>query len=195
MKQKKAHNNIGKQTSKVYEDYIRKYIIPYIGGIYISDITKIDIHNKIINKMNSSDYAPATIGKTVRILKTSLDYAVDFELIKKIPCVKLILPQKEKSKSEIKVWKIGEVKTFLSIAKEYQYYSVFHLGLNTGMRQQEILGFSWDNVNFEKSTINIRQVLSHDGKEIINSTKTENSERTINVSDSTMNLLMNSSTK
>jgi len=50
------------------------------------------------------------------------------------------------------------------------------------MRQGEILGLRWRDIEFDRKTLNVRQTLSHTG-ELVNATKTAASSRTIALPD------------
>ena len=64
------------------------------------------------------------------------------------------------------------------------------LALTGGIRTEEIFGLSWNDVNFKKSTISIRQVSVYIPGEIITKgPKTDDSARTISLPASTMELL------
>ncbi|MDQ0856559.1 hypothetical protein QFZ72_000038 [Bacillus sp. V2I10] len=48
----------------------------------------------------------------------------------------------------------------------------FYLALTTGIRQGELLGLRWKDLNLEKGLLNIKQTLSHDGKTFLSGAKT-----------------------
>lgn len=65
----------------------------------------------------------------------------------------------------------------------------FHLALATGMRQGEILGLRWSDIDFDRRLISVRQTLSHDGKELKSGAKTKTIIRTISIDPNTARLL------
>lgn len=130
---------------------------------------------------------PSLIKKTFEIIRNSLEHAVDFEMIPKNPAKKVKLPKS--NIKEMNIWDENEVNCFLEVAKKDQIYIVFILGLTTGMRQGEILGLRWKDVDLEKGLINIKQTLSHDGKTFLSGAKTKSSLRTINLPLATINHL------
>ncbi|MCR8630715.1 site-specific integrase [Paenibacillus radicis (ex Xue et al. 2023)] len=69
-----------------------------------------------------------------------------------------------------------------------RYYIALLLALMTGMRQGEILGLRWRDVDFNRKMITVRQSLNHDGKEF-GPPKTQCSIRSIRIDDGTIAML------
>jgi len=179
-------NSIGVQTAKVYNNYLQSRILPGLGNFNLSKLSTIQIQN-FIDSLSTDGLSSATVKKVYEIIRNSLEYAVDFELILKNPAIKVKLPKS--NKKEMKVWNENEINHFLKIAKADPNYIVFLLALTTGMRQGEVLGLRWKDIDLEKGLINIKQTLSHDGKNFISGAKTKSSLRTINLSKLTINML------
>jgi integrase len=84
------------------------------------------------------------------------------------------------TRKELTVWDETQLRTFLRVAKGHRLYVAFLLAASTGMRQGEILGLRWADVDLEKGTISVRQALSKDYSGFaIQETKTESSIRTV----------------
>ncbi|WP_268878069.1 MULTISPECIES: site-specific integrase [Brevibacillus] len=86
----------------------------------------------------------------------------------------------------MEVWEVEEAHTFLKSSEKDRYYIAFLLALTTGMRQGEILGLRWKDVDLEKRIISITQTLSHDGKELQIGAKTNSGNRTIAIDAETV---------
>jgi integrase len=112
---------------------------------------------------------------------------VDFNLINNNVAIKVKLPKT--NYSEMKVWNNDEANQFLKVAKTDYCYIVFKLALATGLRQGEILGLRWKDVNLEKGFLYVKQTLSHDGKSFKQGAKTKTSKRTVDLSKSTIKAL------
>ncbi len=89
-------------------------------------------------------------------------------------------------KKKMEVWEVEEAHTFLKSSEKDRYYIAFLLALTTGMRQGEILGLRWKDVDLEKRIISITQTLSHDGKELQIGAKTNSGNRTIAIDAETV---------
>lgn len=179
-------NTIGVQTVKVYKDFIQKRIKPTLGNFTLSKLSTIQIQT-VVNNLYEEGLSSSTVKKVYEIIRNSLEHAVDFELVPKNVASKVKLPKA--NKKEMNVWNGEEVNKFLEFAKDNPSYIVFYLALTTGMRQGEILGLRWKDVDLDKGLIKINQTLSHDGKIFISGAKTKSSLRTINLSLSGIKVL------
>jgi integrase len=180
-------NEIGIQTANNYTLNLKNYIIPMLGNYQIGKL-KLPTIQRFINELHENvGLKPATVRKIYTIVSAALNDAVKWEYIPKNPAQHVKLPKIECK--ELEVWNSQQVKQFLEVAKENRYYIVFYLALMTGMRQGEILGLRWKDIDFEKKQLSIYQTLSSDGKTILQGGKTVNSRRTIRLSDDTIRVL------
>ncbi len=62
-------------------------------------------------------------------------------------------------KPEIKPLEHNEIALFLKEANQDSYCNLFTVAIFTGMRQGELLGLSWENVDFKKGVIFVKQQL------------------------------------
>ncbi|QDX95472.1 site-specific integrase [Brevibacillus laterosporus] len=124
------------------------------------------------------------IQKVHTIINDSLNKAVSWEMIPKN--VASVVDRPKAGKKEVEVWELEEAHTFLKSSEKDRYYIAFLLALTTGMRQGEILGLRWKDVDLEKGVISITQTLSHDGKELQIGAKTNSGNRTIAIDAETV---------
>jgi integrase len=171
-------NNIGIQTADSYNQYLNHRIIPSLGNIKLNKLKTIDIQ-KYINALKDEGLASATIKKIFEIIRSSLEYAVDFNLIQVNVAKKVKLPKLEQK--EIAIWNIEQANSFLEVAQADSVYVAFYLAISTGLR--------WKDVDLEKGCLYVRQTLSHDGKTFLTGAKTKTSLRTIGLSEKTVETL------
>jgi integrase len=183
---KSKRTSVSIQTADTYEAYMRNRIIPYIGHVQLSQLTPALLQN-FVNDLKEEGLASSSIKKVYNIIKGSLDYAVNMELIPSNPITKIHLPKDPKK--EMSVWEVNEITTFLKVAIKDRSYPAFQLAISTGMRRGEILGLRWKDVDLEKGMLYIRQTLSKDGKQFLKGAKTEASIRSIKLSNDTIVLL------
>ncbi|MFP3339453.1 tyrosine-type recombinase/integrase, partial [Micrococcus sp. SIMBA_131] len=85
------------------------------------------------------------IRKLHTIINDSLNKALKWGMIIKNPAALVDVPKV--AKKEVEVWDDEEIEAFLEAAKDYRYYEAFLLALTTGMRQGEILGLRWKDID------------------------------------------------
>lgn len=176
-------NSAGKEVRTVeeYNSIINNHIIPAIGFKKIKDIKKYDIEQLLSNMQN----IPTTANKTLGYIKRILNDAIDNDIIIKnvannIKPFKIV-------KNERKPLTIEEDK--LLINSKHKYAPFFILMRYTGMRKEEIIPLTVNDVNLKNKTISINKavVLLHN-QPIIKSTK-NNRIRTIPILDNVYNIV------
>ncbi|MGD6896074.1 tyrosine-type recombinase/integrase [Bacillus infantis] len=175
------------RTNDTYRILIEKYVNVYFVDVPLSSLKSIHVED-FINKMHEQGYSPATIRKVYNIITNALDYAVDKGLIIKNVAKKATLPKD--NKKEMSVWTKDEVNKFLNTAKNDRLYILFVMALMTGMRQGELFGLRWRDINFETSKLTVKQTLAHNGKEFYTGAKTNAGNRSIGLSKSLIDKLM-----
>ena len=65
----------------------------------------------------------------------------------------------------------------------------FYIAITTGMRQGEILGLRWQDLNLKNQSLCIKQTLKHDGKGFLVGGKTKASRRIVDLTSETIGLL------
>src|SRR5699024_10952134 len=90
---------------------------------------------------------------------------------------------------EKNTWTKEESHQFLSVAQEYQSYIAFWLALQFGLRFSEVLGLQWKDIDFKNKILHIEQSYHEQEKEL-GRLKTDNSRRSISMSDQQAILLM-----
>lgn len=202
-------HSVKPRTVEAYEKNIRNYIVPALGSIQLSALSAVDIQ-KFYNTIVRNGYtvtrtvkgkkvteqkplSPKSIKNIHGTLHKALEKAVALNYIKFNPADHPDLPRSEKR--EIKPLDDAEISKFLSTIRGHPFETLYTVTLFTGMRQAEILGLSWDCVDFERGTILVKQQLQlyggadgTGGKYVLNTTK--NSRwRTIAPAEYVMKLL------
>ncbi|WP_405169273.1 tyrosine-type recombinase/integrase [Paenibacillus sp. FSL H3-0286] len=193
---------LAESTKDMYDSYIRNHILgTMIAEAPLANLTIIMIQDFIqmlkekkiiIGKKTPKEtmLSPNTIKKIYSIINTSLNDAVTMKKIKENPAKKIInKPATQKTKST--VWNQAQIRKFVESAEGKSRYSlVFRFTLMTGLRQAEVLGLRWKDVNFEQSIIRIQQTITHDGKTLKDGAKTDSSVRPVKLDSKTMNALI-----
>jgi len=105
------------------------------------------------------DYAGATIRQTYICMGTMLKSALMNDLIPKHPMDGVRYTKPVRAKSDIRFLTIDEQKKFLEVAKRSHNYYQYALILETGLRTGELIGLTWDAINWEKRTLTVNKTL------------------------------------
>lgn len=132
-----------------------------------------------------------TMRKLKLILNMALRKAVHIGLIPKNVADFIELPKKSKSKA-VSILSSDEINRLISIAEQEnsRILAAIKLALDTGLRRGEVLGLTWDDVDLENGKLQIRQnVVETSSKKIIQTPKTNDSIRNIQLLPETVELL------
>jgi integrase len=169
-------HSVKEQTLEGYKLMADLHIIPALGSTPVQKITAQTLQKFVTNLIDKGK-SPSYVKKILAVISGSLKRAERWELIPKNPSALIDKPRI--SKKELTVWDKHEVEQFLKVAKNDRLYIAFLLAIMTGMRQGEILGLRWKDIDFENGVISIQQTLSHDGKKFLTEAKTKSSIRSV----------------
>ncbi|WP_281885823.1 site-specific integrase [Paenibacillus sp. YYML68] len=175
-------------TLEMYTGHVQRHIVPHLGFHEIAKITSAQVEKFYVTLSEEKGLGSRTVLDIHKILKSSFEAAMKRKYVTSNPVRDAETPKV--ISQEMSVWSIEEVSKFLESARDDRYYLAFHLALATGMRQSEILGLRWKDIDFDNEVLNVRQTLSHDGKELLTQTKTKSSSRTISIDTRTVNALL-----
>lgn len=198
--------SVKKSTYGIYRQKLQ-YIVDAFADRKLPTLTSLELQaffNELvlIGGKASTGLSPTTVNTCRRYFRMCCNDAIKNGLLKTNP-VEGTKPQK-KVKKEIVVMEEHEVLRFLSIAKKGDYiyhgvsnrnlvnynrgtkymincyYNLINLALATGMRISELRGLSWNNINFSKRYINIKeQLVQTADDDEFDDPKTEKSKRKI----------------
>lgn len=170
-----------------YEHLINKHIKPYFSQVRIDKVRPLEIVEFYNNLYDKAGLSGTTVQKIHILLNCFFEYAQKMELISKNPVDPVDRPKEEER--IINVWDIQEVRYFLDNMKDDPLFVAYHLAVVEGMRQGEILGLRWKDIDFKDQALSIRQTLSNDGKRLKPGAKNKSSLRSILLTEETMNVL------
>ena len=143
-----------KRTIEIYENNFKRYVKPTFGAARISSITSRAVQ-KWVNGLLTDGYDGDTIRMAYSAFIGPIKYALDHEMLLKSPLTGVELPKKEKRKANVlepeEALKVLEVCR----AEPMGIYAAFLLW--AGTRPNEAAALQWQDVNWEKGSIQIRR--------------------------------------
>lgn len=176
------------RTARQYGDVVRKHIIPYIGNSQLKDLRLAGIE-RFYNNLVQAGLGIRTIRITHSVLHRALEKAVRYGYIVHNPCHDAALPRYQHG--EMKVLDEAEVNQLLVTAIGIPFEALYHLAVKTGMRQGELLGLRWSDLQWHSGHLYVhRQVQdARGGGYIFQEPKTRSGRRTIQLGEGTLDAL------
>ena len=146
-------------SQKTYEEQVQKHIKPALGAVKLEELSTYMIQ-KFYNSLQNGKRArlsPKTIKNIHGIFHKALQQAVATNQIRQNPADACCLPKVVKP--EITVLEPEQIARVLKEAEQDDYHNLFFVAMFTGMRQGELLGLSWDCVDFQNGVITVKQQL------------------------------------
>ena len=169
---------------------IRTHIIPGIGAVQLQKLSS-QIIQEFLNELSDSKaLSPKTVKNVYGVLHKALKQAVILHYIKSNPAEGCELPKVKKP--DLTALDDNMIIDFLKAIQGHKFENVYLIALFTGMRQGEILGLTWDCIDFDTSTITVKQQLQlrRDGsKEYVLVPTKSGRTRQITVSKSVIGIL------
>lgn len=152
-------------TKKSYEATIENHIKPILEKKRLQELTPVHIQQFVNRLENHKDKRKPLNPKTVKnihgVLHSALQQAFRIGYLKANPASLTILPKR--TKAEITPLQDEQVSQFLCAIKGHPFENVYLVDLFTGIRQSEIIGLKWNDVDFEHGSITIRRQLQFVG--------------------------------
>ena len=177
-------------TIRQYRQISRDYILPYLGGKKLLKIRPDQIQ-LLYNRHTSNGVSPRIVQLVHAVLRGSLNHAVKLGLLTRNPTA-VAVPPKPKPK-EKQVLDENQIQILLISAQGEQpeFLPLYQLAITTGMRLGELLGMSWDDLDWDKGTLTINRQLKRVQNEglVLQPPKTQAGRCTIKLGSSTWSLL------
>jgi integrase len=143
------------RTYDGYSSIVERHLIPALGHLQLRRLTPQQIqayYGKMRGKLSDR-----TIHHQHRVLSQALKYAVRQGFLGRNPA-ELTDPPSPRKKT-MRTLKPSEVEVLLKVAEDNNYYPVIYTAVSTGLRQAELLGLRWRDIDLDMCSISVSQVL------------------------------------
>ncbi len=173
-------------TYERYEQIARKHITPQLGDVKLKDITPAHVRGLYKDKLQS--LSPRTVQYIHVTLHKALKQAVRDGLIPRNATQAVKPPQVRRE--EIHPLAPEQVKALLDAASGDRLEALYVLAVHTGLRQGELLGLKWEDVDLDEGTLQVRRTLTTaKGGSVLSAPKTKGSKRSVKLSESAIDAL------
>jgi integrase len=174
------HNVQGSVRPITYESYerlVRVHVTPALGYLKLKALAPPHVRALYRSKLEDG-LAPRTVQYIHAVLNRALKAAVSDGLIPRNVCKDVGSPRVQRE--EMQYLTREEVRAFFEAASEDRLEALYVLAVTTGLRQGELLGLKWEDVDFEAGKVSVQGTLSAAKKgPMFNSPKRNKSRRNV----------------
>lgn len=143
-------------TASIYRNNIKNHIKPALGFVKLSDLRPHAVQ-RFVNAL-SPGLSPASVRLAYKVLHMALRKAVELGYLPKDPAGGCTLPKLEQA--EICPLDDEQASTLLRAATGGDLEYLVTVALFTGLRISELLGLTWDVVDFRRGTVTVNKQLT-----------------------------------
>lgn len=182
--------DLASNTKRNYRERYEYNVKPVIGKMRLTDVKP--MHCKMVFNRMEASYAGSTIRQTYIAMGKMFRAAVMNDMIQKHPMDGVRYTKPVRAPDDIHFLTRDEQIRFLEVAKRSRNYNQYALILETGLRTGEMIGLTWDAIDFEKRTLTVNKTLEfRHGEQYWRAgpPKTQHSYRTIPLTDRAYEIL------
>ncbi len=144
------------RTQEAYRSILCTHIRPELGAIKLEALNAHTIQH-FYNGLSQKGLSAKTVKNVHGVLHELLQQAVRIGYLRMNPSDACTLPRVVKK--EIKPLGDDAIRQFLAAIQGHRFEILLMVTLFTGLREGEVLGLSWDRVDFDKGTLLIDRQL------------------------------------
>lgn len=159
-------NIVGNLAPNIVRNYRDRYshnIQPVTGKMMLTDVKP--THCKMVFNRMEKKYSGGTIRQAYITLGTMLRSAVDNDLIQKHPMDGVKFTAPVRAVDDIKCLSVEEQALFLEAVFGTHNYFQYALILETGLRTGELIGLTWDAIDWKKRTLTVNKTREYRNSE------------------------------
>ena len=137
-----------------YENAVRVHLVPGVGGHKLDKLEPEHLE-RLYRAMVKAGAKPATAHQVHRTVRTALNVAMRRRHITENPAVLAKAPKVDEE--EVEPYSVDEVARLLRAAQRRRNSARWAVALALGLRQGEVLGLQWTNVDLKEGTLVVRR--------------------------------------
>ncbi len=183
--------HIKTRTYSRYQGLITMHIVPMLGNRSISELGRRDIQEFLAqqrkdgNMRNGDKLSATSTNMMLSVLNLAFEYARDMEYIEENPCIRVRRTKAEARKVEaFMVEEQRAIEQEITKSNDRRLHGIL-MCLYTGLRIGELLGLTWDDIDFDRGLMQITKTVYREKDEngmwqlCVDTPKTRSSDRII----------------
>jgi integrase len=165
------------RTAESYRGIVRRYLKPAIGRV---PLAKLQPEHIMVVVRDLEQREPSLSATTIRyvyvVLRIALGRALKLGHVTRNVCSLIDPPAK--TRTERQPMSAEQARVFLASVTGDRHQTLYRLAIASGLRQGELLGLRWQDVDLDTGTLTVRHTLQQ-GTRTLAVPKTERSRRTV----------------
>lgn len=135
-----------------YELSVRVHLAPALSDVGLTALSPAHIQDVYQSKLRDG-LSPQSVVHLHEALRRALNRAVALGLIQRNPCASVQLPRAPRT--VMQPLDKDEARRFLKAVRGTRFEALFVLAITTGMRQGELLGLRWQDLDLEHARVRV----------------------------------------
>jgi integrase len=173
---KEIEGTIKPSTLTSYRIHVAQHLIPSLGHVRLSKLETGQVHSMMMEATKGSRNHKGVSNRTANHLRTILGTALNFAMARRWLNWNPAMLTRPLSVEHFEghAMTLGEREQFETALKGYRHEVAFLLALGYGLRQGELLGLTWGDIDLDGGWLTVRKSM-HKGQR--GETKTKGSRR------------------
>ena len=172
--------------------HVSRYLLPALGPVALDKLTPAHVE-RMTADLVASGLAPRTAAHARVTLRRALSDAVRDGLVHRNVAALARPPRVTRRTIEPgrDYLEAAQLRRLLAVAAEYRVGALVTVAATTGLRRGELLGLSWDDIDWTAGTLTVRRTMARAwaGGYELSAPKTGRSRRAVNLAAVTVNAL------
>ncbi len=148
--------SLAPSTVRGYEQVVRVHLIPAIGHVRLDRLTPLDV-DRMLREKQRAGLSAQSVANTRAVLRSALSFAVRKGLVAR-NAVKLSEPIRVRQYEAAYLTR-EEARALLDAARGDRLEASYSVAIPLGLRQGEIIGLRWSDVDFDAKRLHVRSQL------------------------------------
>ncbi len=152
-----ARVSVRSSTYRRYRSLLHLYVIPCLGGVPLGRLTPAHVQG-LLADLERAGKSPRLREMVFRTLHRALNTALRWGMVPRNACNAVTKPRVPRL--EMLVFTPNQAAQFLQVTRTNRLHALYVLAVTTGMRQGELFGLQWQDVDLEGHRLHVRRQLT-----------------------------------
>jgi integrase len=142
-------------TLEAYRRVVDSHLVPALGRLRLQHLTPPQIKAAYRSLHDDKGLSPTTVQLVHQVLSKALSDAINDGLLAANPAAKVKAPAR--NTPEMHTWSREQASKFLRHVDGERLAAMWRLFLTAGMRRGEVAALRWQDVDFDRASLSVRQ--------------------------------------